>query len=88
MPTRLALLLLLGGCSSFELAAPTRVVCTVAGDKAYTVTPFLSLGLAGVVAEEDRAVLCSAPVVEEPKPAPAPPPVKAPAPSSPLSAPI
>lgn len=61
-PTKITLLLSLAfvatGCASLEGKLDNRVVCTVAGDKAYALSEYGPISVGSRVADEDRAVIC------------------------------
>lgn len=50
----LMLVVVLSGCANFE----TRVACTVSGDKAYSVSEYMQLGISTQVSNKDLPKLC------------------------------
>ncbi|MCM2250852.1 MAG: hypothetical protein NDJ19_00695 [Ramlibacter sp.] len=60
----LAAVALLAGCAGLTPGAPpleNRVVCTVARDRAYTVSLWGPAGLTAQIAAADAAVICARP---------------------------
>lgn len=60
---RIALILAtlaLTGCASLDLEGQleNRVACTVAKDKAFTVSEYGPIGITGKIADKDAAVIC------------------------------
>jgi hypothetical protein len=44
----------LTGCAQFD----NRLVCTVAGDRAYVVSEYMRVGVSARLADKDRAAVC------------------------------
>jgi hypothetical protein len=44
----------LTGCAQFD----NRLVCTVAGDRAYVVSEYMRVGVSARLADQDRAAVC------------------------------
>ena len=56
-----AMALAASGCASLEGKLDNRVVCTLAGDKAYALSEYGPISVGSRVADEDRQVICKKP---------------------------